>query len=126
MGTRIAATILDCWHELDAEGDLAATGQAQGRRPWNETELAEAVAAVRRMGEQEARLGRSLSPDEAGDAVCELAAWLGRRWSETRRIVCAVNDLADEAKDGAAADAEKLTAEETKMLRRLLRGDGRG
>ena len=77
------------------------------------------MAAVRRMGEQEARLGRSLSPDEAGDAVCELAAWLGRRWSETRRIVCAVND-------GAAADAEKLTAEETKMLRRLLRGDGRG
>ena len=120
VGRRIAAMILDCWHELDAEQDLAASGQTSRRRPWTKAELRDAVAATRRMGAMEARLGRCLSLDEIGDAVCELACDLGRRWSDTRRILCAVNELADMPEGTAPADATDLSGEERRTLERLL------
>ncbi len=119
VGRRTASAILDAWHELEAE---SVAGQAPARRPWTEAELGEALAACRRMGAMEARIGRSLSLDEAGDAVCETAARIGRRWSETRRVMGAVNDLADASKDGAISDAEEaeLSEEEKRTLIRLL------
>ena len=53
--------ILDAWHALDAEEDLAASGQPQARRPWTEAELAEALATVRCMG--------SMGPGSGGASV---------------------------------------------------------
>jgi hypothetical protein len=119
VGRRTASAILDAWHELEAE---SVAGQAPARRPWTEAELGEALAACRRMGAMEARIGRSFSLDEAGDAVCETAARIGRRWSETRRVMGAVNDLADASKDGAISDAgeAELSEEEKMTLIRLL------
>ncbi len=123
VGRRIATSILDAWHQLDVAEDMAASKPASGpaRRPWTEAELQEALSACRRMGAMEARLGRSLSLDEIGDAVCETACQLGRRWSETRRVMVAVNELADAPEGDVPADAEEaeLTAEERAVLARL-------
>ncbi len=120
VGRRIAAMSLDCWHELDATEDLAASGPVQARRPWAEDELSEALAACRRMAVAEARLGRSLSLDETGDAICETAARLGRRWSEARRVLTAVNELAERTEGAVPADATDLSGEERRTLERLL------
>ncbi len=125
VGTRIASAMLDAWHALDAEDDLAAFGPVQARRPWTAEELADALGAVQRMSTMEARLGRSLTLDEAGDIASEVACQLGRRWSETRRVMSAVSGLADgpgprclEAVDPAVLEDAEATA-----LERLRRGE---
>ncbi len=121
VGRRIAAAILDAWHELDAAEDMAASGPVQARRPWTEEELSEALSTCRRMAVMEARLARALSPDECGDLIAETVARLGRRWSETRRVLTSVNNLAERTEGASPADAEEteLSAEERAILKRL-------
>ncbi len=110
---------------LERQATLAAELAGSHRRPGSGSatwRTSSAKPACRRMAVTEARLGRSLSLDETGDAVCETAARLDRRWSETRRDPTAVNELAYAApEDGALADAgtEVLTAEEREILARI-------
>ncbi len=87
VGRRTAAVILDAWDALEAEG----------RRPWTDAELAEAVTVYRRIIAREKELGRSLLPSEACDAVSEAASLLKRRWSEARRVLAAVAACAQNA-----------------------------
>ncbi len=128
VGRRIAAAILDAWHALDAEEDLAASVPAiPDRRPWDEAELAEALSACRRMESQEATLGRPLDTDEAGDAVSEVACQTGRRWSETRRVMADIGAM-DGFIDGTAPRCLEavapavLVASEATALERLREG----
>ncbi len=133
VGRRTEVAILDAWRELEsadtAEGP-AGSGQASARRPWTEAELKEALDAFRSMSEQEVRLGRSLSLDEAGDRICETAARLGRRWSETRRVMAAIGAM-DGFIDGTAPRCLEavapavLVASEATALERLRRENGR-
>ena len=127
VGRRIAAMILDCWHELDAAGDMAASGPVSTRRPWTAEELAETLDACRRMGAMETRLGRPMDEDEAGDVICETACRLGRRWSETRRVMSAVSGLVDGPVVRCLQDVKPavLVASEATALARLRRENGR-
>ncbi|MCR5258143.1 MAG: hypothetical protein K6E40_08305 [Desulfovibrio sp.] len=132
VGRRTEATILDCWHELDATEDMAASKPTSGiaRRPWTTVELKTVLEACRRMVRQEEALGRPLDADDAGDRVCEVACQLGRRWSETRRVMAAIGAMADVI-DGTAPrclDAVApavLDGAESAMLERLRRENGR-
>ena len=125
VGTRTTATILDVWHSLDAEEDLAASGQTSARRPWTAAELSEALDVCRRMAALEATLGRPLDEDEAGDAVSEAACQLGRRWSEARRVMAAVAGLEDGPGPRCLQDVDPAVLEdaEATALERLRRGE---
>ncbi len=131
VGRRTATAILDTWHELDAEEDMAACGQVQARRPWSEEELETALEACRRMVRQEEALGHALDADEAGDIASETACQTGRRWSETRAVMAAVAGvMAGTVEDGQQAQGPEclrdiapavLDATETVALDRLQR-----
>lgn len=129
VGRLIATTMLDVWHALDAEEDMATSKPVAVpvRRPWTTEELADALSAVRGMSTQEAKLGRSLDADDAGDRVCEVAFQLGRRWSETRHIMAAIGAITGTSGESGPrclqdVDPAVLEDAEATALERLRRG----
>jgi len=124
VGRRVATMILDIWGTLDAAEDMAASAPVlPGRRAWSVAELAVALDACQRMATQEAALGRPLDADESGDVISEAACLLGRRWSETRRVMATVASAMAGTTPACLRDIEPadLDGAEREALDRLQR-----